>query len=165
MSDYTDFFIQKRADISRIKTVEIYNQDFGVLRYVAGFFDKTLGIESGAPRNSGESVVFTALGISWTDPEMTEDVNITTSVSFSRVGTDARSLVKTITDIGAMNGIEVVLREYLSNDLNNPKVFYYLWSESMTINGPDVVVSVSDTNPNIQNTAQVYTIDRFPGLA
>lgn len=164
MIDYTSYFVQKPADVSRIRTVELYNPDFGTLRLVNGFTDRQLALESGAPRNSGETVDFQAIDLSWPDPSMDESATISVNVTFSRVGTRARELVKTITPEGGLRGIEVVLREYFSDNLTAPQAVFYLYSPAITISGPSVSLQASDTNPALQNTADVYTLNRFPGL-
>lgn len=162
--DYSQYFVKKDANVARIKTVEIYNSDAGTFRYVNGFSDRTLTLESGAPRNASSSVTFTAADLEWNDPAQDDSGTISSTVTFSSVGTQTRSIVKQIGKTARLNGIELVLREYLSDNLTSPAVVYYLYSGGVDLSGPDCSISATDTNPYAQNTSEVYTLDRFPGL-
>lgn len=164
MVSYNRFFSQKNGVVSRIKTVEIYNVDIGVRRYVNGFTDRTLTLESGAPRNASSAVVFAASDLEWPDPAQDDSGTINSDVSFSSVGSDAKQALKQITKVGRLAGTEIVLREYLSDNLTSPAVVYYLYAGAITQDGPSLRIPATDTNPYTQNTSEVYTLTRFPGL-
>lgn len=158
------FFNQKPAAIIRYKTIELYHPQIGALRFVRDFKDKSLGIEAGADRNAGETVVFTAIQFDVVDPDQTATPDATITINLGRVGSDVKAKLKLITGYGFMDQLEVIYRYYLSDDVSAPLKKYKLYGSSVALSGLGAAITAEDDNPTNQDISRVYTFEDFPGL-
>ena len=162
--DLQAFFSQKPADVKRWFTAEFYHPALGTLRYVNDYTAKNLQIEAGAPRNAGETVEFLPIGIEWQVPDQANGGAISLPIVFSEVGTDMREKLKSLSPWAVFDGIDVILRLYLSN-VADPRKFYYLQVTNISLSGSNAQISASDENASTKRTARAYTFNDFPGLS
>lgn len=158
------FFNQKPTAPRQIITFEIFHPDTGVLRFIRDFVDKTLRLESTAPRNPSGDVLFTAASFDVREPSQGESSQATLTVNLGRVGSGVKSKLKQITDFGFLSNMELIYRQYLSDDTSAPvKVFSFFVSDINFSEG-SVSLAASDDNPTNQDVGRVYTFEDFPGL-
>jgi hypothetical protein len=159
-----NFFNKKPIATIRLQTVEIWHEQIGTLRFVKDFTDKSLGIESGADRDAGQTVLFSALDFDVVDPAQTDTPEAVITIQLGRVGSDVKDKLKLIKDFGFMSSVEVIYRYYLSDDLTEPVKKYKLFGGSVILNGNSAGITAEDDNPTNQDISRVYTFEDFPGL-
>lgn len=163
-ADYRTFFARKPRGHRVIKTIEIYCASIGLLRYCSGLSNEDLALEAGAPRDAGQSVTFTGVNLDYSFPQQSDQDAILIPVTIPRIGTDGRRLVRDITTLDAFNGIEVVLRSYITSDITTPQDVWYLYDQEESISGDTITINATDKNPAKTNTARLYTFEDFPAL-
>ena len=159
-----EFFTQKPAAVTKFETLEFYHPSFGTLRFVKTFFDQTLTIEAGAPRNAGEAVVFQALNFDVSEPTQQETPNANLTLLLGRVGSEVKERIKMISGFAYMQQVEIIYRYYLSDDTSAPLKVFSFFGDQININAQDVSVNASDDNPTNFDISRLYTNSGFPGL-
>lgn len=145
-------------------TIEFYSSAIGIKRYVNEFADKTFTIEFDAPRNAGESVLFTAVAFTADDPAQSNDPRISINITIERIGSTLKDAIKNTTGFGGFEPIEVIVRRYLSDDTSAPVQVFYLYARNLTMDGRAVSIVASDENPLTQGISTIATPKRFEGL-
>lgn len=148
-----------------IRTLEIYHPDIGVFRLCTPYSDKTLAIESDAPRNAGESVVFTATALEIREPnEGTGSSVAMYNANFPAAGTDISKLLDSIAD--TLTPVEFIYRKYISSDLSEPAIDpVHAYVSNVVFNSrQDVTINGTTDNGAIRRTGEIYTLDKFPTL-
>lgn len=102
------------------QTLEIWQSSFASpARIVTNVGDDmTLGIEIGAPRDSGSMVTFTACPCSASYPEQRQGQPPTTTLKIDNVNRELVPLVRAA--LAVRQYIQVLYREYLGSDLTEP---------------------------------------------
>ena len=159
------FFNTKPVDQVLYTTIELYHPDIGVLRYVTGQqFDKQFTLEADAPRNPGELVTFQAVAFDAPEPEQGEDGEVSLDIQFGAVGIDVKPKIKQITDPGWQQPLEIIWRQFLS-DITGPQVVLEFEAETLTLQDLSAGIRAQQVNQSARDVAELYTTDRFPGLA
>lgn len=168
MADLTTEIAQwrnrKPKNVALLTTVEIYHQSTGVHRLYNGFSDKTLTLESGAPRNAGQAVTFRAVAFEAPKPSQQDEPRISIPITINRIGSELKSEIKKIKAFGAFDPIEIVWRQYLSSNTSAPVEVYYLYAQNIAINAQAVTITATDENPLAKRVARIATTNDFPGL-
>lgn len=162
----TRTFFNQKLRVVRFKTFEIYHSAIGTKYYVLNqHFDKSFGIESTASRNAGTTQTFQAISCELIEPQISDDPTIRLQVSFGRVGSLIKPLLKQIRAFDRMEAAEFVYRQYLSTDTTNPATTpVQLYVASVSIDIDNVSMTADESNPRLINVAEVYNSARFPGL-
>jgi hypothetical protein len=149
------------------RTLELYHPDFlTVNRYVKDFEDQTLTLDSDAPRNPDEAVVFTAIAAEIQEPGEKGDIEQVLAVSLGAVGNEVQDLVDQITANGSLTPIECIYRKYYSGDLTQPVLVLTLYVSDVAFDSyTGVGFTAEDTNFATKRAGELYTIERFPTLA
>lgn len=158
------FFATKKR-LVWYETFEIYHPDIGTLRYVKNQkTDKTFTLESDAPRDPSQSVVFTPAAVVISDPILTSGV-LTRTIQFNRIGTNTKQLLKMLdVDNGAyIKQLEIIYRQYIDNTTSPANIVEYLFG-SIAISGDTVAITASDDQPSSVNVALIQNIQNLPGL-
>ena len=153
---------RKPKDSALLTTVEFYHSGFGTHRLINGFKDKTLTLESGAPRNAGQAVSFRAIALDAPWPAQQEEPRISININIARVGSELKSEIKKIVGFGAFEPIQVVWRAYLSTDTTAPVAVFYLYGD-VSMDGEAVTITASDENPLAKRISRILTTTDFPG--
>lgn len=149
-------------------TLEIWQSSFDApARVVANVGDDmALGIELGAPRNSGETVTFIACPFEAAYPEQREGQPPSTTIKIDNVN---RELVPKIRAAqGVREYITVLYREYLGSDLTEPAygpVEFELREVQMagaTLSGTVMVKNLQ--NKRFPRITRNYDYEQFPSL-
>jgi hypothetical protein len=154
---------KKPKDSIEWTTLEIYQETVGTFRFINEFIDKDLTLEAGAPRNAGETVTFKAISFKATNPAQDSEPQSYIAVTMQRVGSEVKSIAKQLDGFAGYAPAELIWRKYLSDDTSEPALIYYLYIESMSVDGLGVTIVATDENPNSQRVADIITTQRFPG--
>jgi hypothetical protein len=161
MTTQAEFFSQKQL-LRKYKTVEVYHPTIGVRRYVSGRIDPiNFTLESDAPRNASESVEFTGAGFEWSRPNQNESY-VTADISFGRIGSELKQILKQIKGANRSLTGDVVLREFVGQDLIYAVRLYI---GQILIGFDNCTIKVQQDNPAGRSVASIYTADKFQGLA
>jgi hypothetical protein len=163
MTTRREFFVQKQRK-RYYRTVEIYHPTTGVERYVDGTIDPiSFTLESDAPRNAGQTVEFEGTAFEYSQPEQSQST-ITMDIQLGRVGTQIKHKLKQIKGADRAKSGEVIIREYIAGESDvKYKLELYIRNITMTMDGAAITCAQDD--PSKQNVAEIYTSQRFPGLA
>lgn len=152
--------------VTVLSTLELWHISFAQpVRAVAGLVeDMVLTLEAGAPRNSGEPVLFKAIPFRADWPEVAERTAPTTRVTIDNV---ARELAPVLENaLGYRGDLVALYREWRSDDLTAPcygPVEFVV--KKVTVTGAAVVghAQIADlSNRKFPNKA--YTLTEFPSL-
>lgn len=148
--------------------LEIWQSSFDApARVVANVGDDmSFGLEDSAPHNPGETVLFTACPFTSTYPEQREGQPPSANITIDNVN---RELVPKIrAALGVRQYIQILYREYLSNDLTEPAfgpVEYQLSNVVMigaTLTGTAMVKNLQ--NKRFPALSKNYSYTQFPSL-
>jgi hypothetical protein len=149
----------------RFKTVEIYHESLGVLRYVLNQFnDKEFTLEADAPRNPSETVTFSALSGELSDESQTGLV-VNRSLSLGRVGTEIKQKLKLITNTDRYKSAQMIVRYYIKGEESAPSnvpELYYI--SKIDINEGNVTITSSDELSFNSRISRVYREDELTGM-
>ena len=85
-------------------------------------------------------------------------------LQLGRVGTQIKQKLKQIKGADRAKTGEVIVREYIQGEADvKYKVSLYISTITMTMEGAAILCTQDDVSK--QNVAEIYTSDRFPGLA
>jgi len=163
---YKKFLASAPLPEREYRTLEFYHSQFPKLyRLTKDFEDQTLTLESDAPRNPGESVLFDAVSMEITEPGENEGGESILSATVGALGGEIHDAVKSITGDGFFESIQVVYRKFYSGDLSGPKVVQYLTASSVNFESYEQarIVAEDDDLAN-KSSGEIYTLERFPGL-
>lgn len=155
------------SDVAVIETVEIYHPDWAsVIRLVRDKDDLTATLEASAPNNPSESVTFTALDFSISQPKIGEGrQELTLTI-------DNASLLiiqmLELHDLSSLDVASVIYRPYLSSDLTgphmNPPLSLSVVSANATMQSVSLTCGYVDF-ANLRFPRYLYNIEDFPGIA
>lgn len=164
MTTRRQFFSQKQRK-RYYKTVEIYHETIGLLRYVSGRIDP-LGftLEVSAPRNAGETVQFIGSYFEYEQPEQNQG-NISLRLQLGRIGKDVKQKLKLVKQSGTQfSPADVIIREYVGDTLTAPAFRLRLFISTITMTSDGAVLLAELDNPAGRPIARRYTAEDFPGL-
>ena len=149
----------------RFKTVEIYHESIGTLRYVLNqFTDKSFTLESDAPRNAGQTVTFTALTGELSDEAQT-NLTVNRTLSLGRVGSEIKQKLKLIDNAARYKSAQMIVRYYIQNETSSPSnvpEIYYV--SEIGISEGSVSVTASDELAFNSRISTVYREDKLKGM-
>lgn len=155
------------SDVALIETVEIWHPDWAsVLRFVRGKEALTATVESNAPNNPGQAVLFAAIDFSITQPRIGEGRQELT-LEVDNAPLFLLPLVE-MHDLASLDEAQVIYRPYLSSDLTGPHMNPPLTLSIVGITTNTQTISVTCAYADIANRRfprKVYTVDQFPGIA
>lgn len=156
------FFTTKPADQVEYTTLEIYNANAGMLRFVTGqTFSKDFTLESEAPRNAGEVVTFDPYQFAAPEPEQGTDGEVSLDIQLGTVGVQAKQYMR---DVSASWPpiIDIVWRKHLSG-VTDPVFVLYFQAETVGLQNIDAAISARQVNQAARDVSRKYN-DDFPGL-
>lgn len=146
------FFAQKQRLI-RYRAFEVSHPDLPApLRFVTRqHTPKTLG-----------GMTFQPTGATITVPPQDDSPTVSIDITLGRAGSDVKSQLKLITNW--MDEGELTYYEFLEGN-DTPIELVTIPIESVAIRNRDVVIRASTPNTAARNVAEIYKVERFPGLA
>jgi hypothetical protein len=167
IDEYKKFIASAPQAQREFRTIEIYHPDFDeLLRFVQDFTDNSFTLESTAPRNPSESVLFTALAANIIEPAEEGGIDSILTVDLGAVGNEVNNQIDQITPDGSLIAIEVIYRKYYSGDLTTPVLVLNLSASEIGFDGyTSVGFTAEDTNITTKRAGELYTLERFPTLA
>lgn len=138
----------------------------GVERFVSNQKDKSFILEDTAPRNPGETVLFTASTLEIVEPAERNDSDQSLSVNFGNVDGRIHDIIDQISGQGFFAQVQIVYRKYFSGDLSAPAAQpLYLFASTLAFDGPtSVSFTAEDTDLSAKRAGTLYTFEQFPGL-
>lgn len=159
-----NFYRHAPETVRMIRTVEIYHPDIGIHRYCEPYSNKTLTLESTAPRDASQAVTFTAVQLELNEPA--EGLNKTSSftASFPMAGTQISEIMDQIDDY--LTPIEFIYRKYVSTDLTEPgQTPSYSFVSAIAFDGDsNVTLTAATDNAAVRRTGAIYTLEKYPSL-
>ncbi len=150
------------------RTLEVWHEAFSQpYRYVASYADESFPLETGAPRNAGQTVNFLASTLQITEPAERQDSEQSLAIVFGNVDGRIHEMLDLIKGAGYFTPAEVIYRKYYSGDRSNPVVSpLYLFASGVTFQGPTAVsVTAEEADLSQKRAGIIYTLELFPGLA
>lgn len=148
-------FFNARPRIAQYMALELSHVAFGTKRYVADYFDKTLGGQ-----------LHQAAAIEVKETIQDDRAEISYEVQLGRVGSQAKQLIKAVDayPLGWMIPIKGTVSYYLSNDLNTPyREPVTLDVSNIIMDGDAVALTLESSNPQGLQVARRYNGVDFPG--
>ena len=148
------------------RTIELYHPSFSsVLRFIQDAEDQALTLESAAPREAGDSVLFSAISMVIEEPQETEEADPVLTVNLGGVGGEVQDQVNAITGEDALTPIECIYRKYYSGDIDSPVIVLSLSVSTIRFEGyTRVAFTAEDIDFANKLSGEIYTIERFPML-
>jgi len=164
---WKQYLIQAPTNEREFRTIELFHPDFsGVLRFISDYEDQTLKLESTAPRNPSESVLFTAISLVITEPGETPNSTPLLTVNMGAVGNEVQNEIDNITDDGFLIPINVIYRRFYEGETDGPVLVYSLSASNLKFESyKGVAFSAQDIDFANKPAGEIYTIERFVGLA
>ena len=149
------------------RTIELYHPSFSsVLRFVQDTRSQTLTLESAAPRDADDPVLFSAISMVIEEPQETEEADPVLTVNLGGVGGEVQDQVDAITGEAALTPIECIYRKYYSGDIASPVIVLSLSISTIRFEGyARVAFTAEDIDFANKLSGEIYTIERFPMLA
>lgn len=164
MTTRKQFFTQKQR-LRYYQTIEIFHPTIGVQRYVSGRIEPlSFGLEASAPRNASQTVEFIGGAFSYQLPDQ-NDSYVKADITLARVGRQIKQQLKQIRGADRALTGEVILREYLAGQLEAPLYVLRLFIGTISLTKDGAVIRVEQDNPADRQVSDIYTSERFPGLA
>lgn len=157
-----EFWATKPADQAWYTTLEVYNANAGLRRFVAGQQSaQTFTLEANAPRNAGESVSFEPVGFRAPQPEQGDD-GMTLDIQLGAIGFEAKPYIKDV--IGSWPPtIEIVWRQHLSG-VTDPVQWFYFEAADLSLESISVGIRAEQVNQAARDVSRIYKGDEFQGL-
>ncbi len=151
-----------------LHTLELLHPAFTQpIRVVRDYQDLTATLESGAPQNGGQAVLFIGYAFDLVLPQMTEQTAlpqiIVTIDNVDRAIVQNIEAAMTTTDV-----IQIIYRPYLSTDLSAPQMIPPMEFQVQSIQADVFQVRATCNYGDPANRAfpnEDFTLARFPGLA
>jgi len=158
---FSQFLASAPEAVREFRTLEIYHPDFSeTLRFVKDFVDQSLTLESTAPRNPGQTVVFTALSMQVTEPQESDGSESLLAVKLGAVGNEVQDHISQIVD--TLEPIQVIYRKYYSGDTSEPVTVLSLAVSSLSFNSYESVsFTCEDVDFANKNSGILYTTETF----
>lgn len=158
-------FYSRKDRIIYYRTLEIYHPTIGVQRYVNARIDPlSCTLEADAPRNPGETVVFTGAAFSFAKPDQGAP-NVFAEIQLGRVGSQIKQQLKQIRGADRALPGDVILREYIGGQLGAPVYVLRLDLSAVTLTAEGAGIRADANSGADFSISEFYTSDRFPGLA
>lgn len=165
-------YASESVDDMPINTLEFHHPDFRddfgnhtSIRIVQDFIPWTLGLESSAPMNPGEMVLFEPIPFNFNEPSFGEDS--VPSITFS-VANVSRLLTKHLEEASSKTTpIKMYFRNYTESNTNQPQMNPVIVMTVTSAEAGDLNVTATASLSDVHNWPfpyQKYTPERFPGL-
>lgn len=164
---WKQYLVQVPTNVREFRTIEIFHPDFSsVLRFVQDYEDQTLLLESTAPRNPDENVVFTGFNIIIQEPGERPNSGPVLTVNLGAVGNEVQDQIDLITDAGLLIPIDVIYRRYYEGEATGlPVLVYELSASNLKFESyKGVAFTAEDIDFENKPAGEIYTLDRFVGL-
>jgi len=136
------------------ETVEFYHPAFGHVRLVNNqVFAKTLGGEEYEPSQ-----------FELTESQQSNTPVIDSTLKFSQLSTEFKQKLKAWRGYARIVSITCTIRRFDALNLNTPANSWMLYVSNCSLDGTDVNVSLSMTNPLNKNIARPYDPAEWRGL-
>lgn len=147
-------------------TLEIYHPSFTTpIRVVRDFVDLTATLESTAPRDASQAVLFVGYAFDIVPPEVSTTGVPQLQITIDNVSRDIMSNLESA--VTTSTPITVIYRMFISTDLsapqNNPPMTLTIVSISADVFKITATATFGDL-VNKKFPSQSYTIETFPGL-
>lgn len=147
-------FKARRPNRIMYETIEFYHSTFGYVRLVNNqMFPKTLG-----------GVEYLPCRFELTESQQSNTPVIDSTLVFSQLATDFKQKLKLWAGNARVNPIVCTIRRFDSVDISKPVMSWSLYVSDCSLDGVDVNVSLSMTNPLNKNIAHLYDPAEWPGL-
>ncbi len=164
--DYRRFLASAPEAVIEWRTIELYHPDFDeVVRFVANTRAVSLTLESDAPNNAGETVVFSPLAMRLRDPKERGNASGGVGVNVSDLSSEASEILRQITPENVFVPVRMIYRKFIDSDTSSP-----VYVRRLTVGGVvfdrDNSFSFEGDDTDFANKTggQLYTLDRFPSL-
>lgn len=163
---YKKFLASAPTAQREFRTIEVYHPSFiKTYRFVKDFEDQTFKLESTAPRNASQNILFEALSIEIQEPRESQDGDQLLTVNLGSIGNEVEQALQTITGEDYLIPIEIIYRKYYSGDLENPIIVLTLTASNFVFQGYTIVsFTGEDTDLANKQSGELYTLERFPSL-
>lgn len=168
---YSDAYLEAltRAPAARaiLETLELYHPEWPeAIRIVRDKQDLPATLEDDAPRNAGETVVFRALPVNVIWPDESDEQKAS-SAKLSIDGVSSYVAQYLDASLETLDPIQVILREYASDDLSGPcrTPPLILQLQNISLNETTITAEAVFTDPvNRPFPAKDYQATEYPGL-
>ena len=158
----TRFFQTKPLDQVLYTTLEFYNPNAGLRRFVASqVLPKEFTLEADAPRNASAIVEFEPVSMEAPEPEIGED-GAELDINLGAVGLEGYEYLNAVMSAWPPT-IDIVWRQYLSG-VTQPVGVLYLQAEAPSINLQSLTMRASQVNPRGRSVALIAKEDKYLGL-
>lgn len=150
------------------RTIEAYHPSFNATRrWIFNFINKSFPLESEAPRNPGETVLFEKANGQVTEPSEQDDGEQQLTINLGGVDGELNELISSISGVDFLTPIEIVYRKYFSGDLSEPATTpLHLQITNISFENINAVTIVAeDANLATRKPGQYYLLENFKGLA
>lgn len=163
---YKKFLAAAPAAQREYRTIELYHQDMATpRRYLIDYVDNSFTLESDAPRNASQSVLFTAISMKIVEPNENKDGESVLTVNLGAVGNEVQGALDEITESGRLSPIECIYRKYYSGDLSSPVLVLNLSVSKFKFEAYKAVSFIAeDIDLSNKPSGEIYTLERFPML-
>lgn len=170
--DYVKFKMNKPESKRDIRTIEIYHPDFTkVFRLVQDFDHYNATLESTAPRQAGQEVMFEPFAGTIVEPSERNDGDRAIQINLADITGVIQDELDRIDGVKWFTPIEVIYRKYWSDNNTAPAVNpLYLYASSPSFNESDGDIPVSatfnaqDSDLSQKAGGRIYTTTDYPGL-
>ncbi|WP_106478101.1 DUF1833 family protein [Phytohalomonas tamaricis] len=152
------FHSVKPAKVMQYLTFEIYHQKIGSLRFIQGFDDRDLLIET------GETVTFRAANFAVSTPDQTDTPDASISVDLGRVGSQVKMQLRKLDGADFFKPALLTYRQYLSSVTTGPTKVIALYISDIAFKADTVSIKAEDDNPSTRDVSREYSPVDFPGL-
>jgi len=134
---------------------------------VSDYVDLSASLEADAPRNPGETVIFSQATLRIDEPQERNDADQVLNISMGAVDDRLDDIISQITGTGFFDQMEVVYRKYFSGDLTVPATNpLYLFGSGITFENTETATfTAEDIDLSAKRSGVLYTTEFFPGLA
>jgi hypothetical protein len=166
IDEWNKFLASAPEAEQEFRTIEFYHSQFGeVIRLVNKFTDKTFTLESTAPRNANQAVLFTSFSLQIEEPAENKEDDASLNISLGGIGGIIQDQMAKIDGDGLLEPIQCIYRKYYSGDLGEPVTALYLSVNSIVLDSYKTVkINAEDADLLNKNSGERYTLLRFPQL-
>lgn len=153
MPTYREFKAQRPNRIM-YETVTFYHPSFGYVRLVNNqVFPKTLG-----------GAIYDPCRFELTESQQSSTPVIDSTLKFSQLASDFKQKLKLWSGASRIQPITCTIRRFDAADTATPVDSWVLYVADCNMDGTDVNVSLSMTNPLNRNIGRIYDPAKWPGL-
>ncbi len=150
------------------RTLELYHPQLDkVYRFVSNSIDVNLTLESTAPRNAGETVLFTAITAKFIEPAESGSAGQVFTAEFGNADDTVHRISDQISGTGFLTPTESIYRKYYSGDLSQPATPpLYLFASDLGFDGKvSCSFTAEDSDLSQKRSGANYITSIFRGLA